>query len=160
MVPILPLTKHFWSGSRFTIVVIALSLLLLIAACREGSSEVTPTPSKPVMVTAMASYTIGELINDDGCIRIRNKDMNLDRVVIWPPDISTTIEGDQITIITGGVRGGTNEVVLNFGDQVMLSGGETTQVDETLLQNLPPGCEGLYWVVGFDVTPVQATDEP
>lgn len=156
----LPLNMYFWSGSRCVILMIALGLILSTTACQVGSSEVKPTPSKPVMVTAMASYTIGELINDNGCIRIYNKENNTDRVVIWPPDISTTIEGDQITIVTGIVSGDTNKVVLNFGDQVMLSGGETTQVDETLLQNLPPGCEGHYWVVGFDVTPVQATEEP
>lgn len=98
---------------------------------------------------------IGELINLDGCIRIRDGESGVNYAIVWTPDVSATIEGDAVRVISGMVSGNSSEVVLHFGDLVRLSGGETAHPDEELLENLPANCQGPYWVVGFEVGIVQ-----
>ena len=159
----LSLSTHFRSRIQLTILVIVFSLLIFLAACREKPPEVTITPTTPtpeVIITAWTAEVIGELINIDGCIRIRDRESDVNYAIVWPPDVSATIEGDEVRIITGIIRGNTSELVLRFGDIVRVSGGETMQPDEQLLQNLPPNCQGPYWVVGFEIASVQTTEVP
>ena len=167
------LRTHFWARIRLTPLVIVFTLLISLVACREKAPEVTaePTrevvvtawtaePTQEVVVTAWTAVVIGELINIDGCVRIRNPDIEVDYAIVWTPDVSATIEGETIRIISGIVRGNISEVVLNFGDIVRFSGGETSHPDEQLLQNLPSNCQGPYWVVGFEIAVVQTTVAP
>ena len=159
---LLSLSLLFRSKIRITSLVILFGLLLLLlTACGEKAPEkTTPVPSPEVIITAYASAVIGEILNVDGCIRIRSKDSNTSYALIWPPDVSATIEGDSVRIITGIVRKKPAEVVLHFGDMAFVGGGETAYPDEQLLKELPPNCQGPYWVVGFEVTPYQPTEEP
>jgi hypothetical protein len=113
-----------------------------------------------VMVTAYASVAIGKLWNEDGCIRIRSMNGNKSYALVWPPDVSATIEGDSLRVVTGIVRQKPTEVVLHFGEMVIIGGGESDSPDEDLLKELPPHCEGPYWVVGFKVAPYQPTEKP
>jgi len=157
------LSKRFWSRIRLANLAIVFSLLISLAACREKAPKVTitaTTPAPEVIITAWTAIVMGELINIDGCIRVRDRESDVDYALVWTPDMSARIEGDEVRIISGIVRGKTSEVVLRFGDIVRISGGETNHPDEQLLQNLPPNCQGPFWVVGLEIAPVQTTEEP
>jgi len=148
------------SRRRLANLVVLFGLLLILTACGDEVPDVTPKTSPEVIVTAWTSEVVGELLNVDGCIRIRDKESAIDYTLAWTPDVSATIEGDEVRIISGIVRGKSSEVVLHFGDIVRISGGETAQPDDELLQKLPANCQGPYWVVGFEIAPVQSTEEP
>jgi hypothetical protein len=157
------LKRRFWSRMRLTILGIVFSLLISLAACSENAPEVpaiAPRPTAEVIITAWTAEVIGELINLDGCIRIRDGVSEVNYAIVWTPDVSATIEGDAVRVISGIVSGNSSEVVLHFGELVRLSGGETTHPDEQLLENLPANCQGPYWVVGFEVGTVQTTEVP
>ena len=156
------LSSLFRSKIRFTSLVILFGLLLsMLTACGEKAPEkTTPVPSPEVIITAYASAVIINVKTIICQISIHSKDSNTSYALIWPPDVSATIEGDSVRIITGIVRKKPTEVVLHFGDMAFVSGGETAYPDEQLLKKLPPNCQGPYWVVGFEVTPFQPTEEP
>ncbi|GIW61074.1 MAG: hypothetical protein KatS3mg087_2140 [Patescibacteria group bacterium] len=157
------LSTRCFSRIRLIILVIIFSLLISLAACGEKIPKVTitaTTSTQEVVVTAWTAELIGELINADGCIRIRDRENAVDYAIVWTPDVSATIEGDKVRIISGIERGNINEIVLRFGDTVRVSGGETTHPDEQLLQNMPPNCQGPYWVIGFEIDTVQTTEMP
>jgi hypothetical protein len=137
--------------------VLMTSLLLALTAC-SGSSTAEPTPQ--VVITAWTAEVVGKLTHIDGCIRVVDQAQGIDYALVWTPDVSATIEGDQVRIITGIVRKKEREVVLQFGEMVRVSGGETTAPDEQLLNALPASCRGPYWVVGSEIAPVQATPDP
>ena len=142
---------------RFLCFVLLTSFLLALTACSE-SSKAKPTPQ--VVITAWTAEVVGELTNIDGCIRVVDQAHGIDYALVWTPDISATIEGDQVRIVTGIIRNQEREVVLQFGEIVRVSGGETSYPDEQLLNALPATCQGPYWVVGFEVAPVQAKPDP
>ena len=133
---------------------------LLFACSGQSVQKVTKTPSPEIIYTAYPSNLIGEIINIDGCIRIRSLDNNKSSAIVWTPDTSASIEGDQIRIITGIVRKDTSEIVFNFGDIVKIGGGESAFPDEELLKRLPPNCDGPYWIIGWSITAFQSTEEP
>jgi hypothetical protein len=154
------LSTRFWVRMRFTILVIVISLLLSLVACGEEKPDFPDKPSPEVIITAWTAEVTGELLNIDGCARILDRESNVDYAIVWTPDVSATIEGDEVRIISGIVRGNTSEIVLRFGDIIRVSGGETTHPDQQLLQTLPPNCQGPYWVVGFEISLVHTTKEP
>jgi hypothetical protein len=69
--------------------------------------------------------------------------------------MTTIIEMDTVRVVTGAITGNRKEVVLHIGEMVRLSGGETENLDEQLRQALPANCPGPYWVVGFEVGPLE-----
>jgi hypothetical protein len=142
------------------IILFSFSLAFLTACGLTSYEDNRTTPSPAVIMTAYASYKIGEIINVDGCIRIRDQHTNKSAAIVWTPDVSATIDGDQVRIITGIIRKETREFVFHFGDIVKIDGGESAFPDEELLQKLPPDCEGPYWIIGFSITPFQTTEEP
>lgn len=98
------LSMRFWSRIRLILLVSVFSLLIFLAACREKSPEVTitaTTPTPEVIITAWTAEVTGELINIDGCIRIRDRENNVNYALVWTPDVSATIEGDEVRIISG-----------------------------------------------------------
>jgi len=103
---------------------------------------------------------VGELLNIDGCIRIEDKASSVGYALVWTPDMSVTVEGDGIRIVSGIVRENQQEVVLHIGDTVRVSGGETKYPDEQLLRSLSPNCQEPYWVVGFEIATVQPAEKP
>lgn len=150
--------KLFPSRIRFSYLLIAFSLLLFLAACRAKAPTTTPTPE--VIITAYTALVTGELINIDGCLRIQNDQTHSDYALVWTPDFSVTMDGDEIRVIYGVVRNKTGEIVLHVGDTVRMSGGETMYPDEQLLQNISSNCKGPYWAVGFEIAPVQTVEVP
>ena len=111
-------------------------------------------------MTAWSALTFGELVNVDGCIRIRDKEMGVDHALVWTPDTSVVIEGDEVRVTTGIVRGSPSKVVLHFGDMIRVGGGETMHPDEELMPYIHPNCQAPYWVVGFGIDAIQPTEEP
>jgi hypothetical protein len=163
MIHFYSLSTRFCSRRRLTIIMVVSSLLISLAACREKVPEVTKpttTHTPEVIITAWTAEVTGELSNIDGCIRIRDRVSDVDYAIVWTPDVSATIEGDEVRVISGIVRGNTSELVLRFGDIIRISGGETTHPDEQYIQNLPPNCPGPYWVIGFEIDVVQTTELP
>lgn len=147
---------------------IMIIMLLVVAAC------VTQSPpsidmitqddaiaiSPQVVATAYTAILIGELIGVNGCLQVKS---NLDGAVYtlaWPPDTEVTITGNEVTVITGIMRGQTETITLHFGDNVRLSGGETEELSEQLRTLVKDSCSGPYWVMGFEIAHNQATAEP
>lgn len=133
-------------------VFILLSLLLTVTACNK-TPTVTPTPSQGIIATFMVSFTIGQVVEEDGCLKIVSK-ANTKNTLVFPADASTTIAGDQVTIVTGLVTGEREETILKFGDWAYIGGGELSMLGEELLNTLPSKCQvPPYWVVGHRVRP-------
>ena len=133
--------------------IIIMILLLIDSACVISpvpTSTVTPT-SEVVATFMLASFT-GQLAKEDGCLKMVYEDANIEETLVFPPDASATIEGDQVTIVTGIVTGNRQETVLKFGDWILVSGGELYSLPEGLVNTLPPKChEPPYWVIGDNV---------
>jgi len=134
-------------------------LLLGSSACVSEALTRKSTPTSEVVATAFAAAISGELVNGDGCIRLRR--IGIDHTILWPPDASWKIEGDHVRIVTGIVRKQPKEVIVHFGEIVTVGGGEIAFPDEQLLQSVPPHCrQGPYWVMGFEITIVSPTATP
>ena len=143
------------------IIVLFLIWTILLTSCGGQSFQKnTITPVPEAIYTAYPSYVIGEIMNVDGCIRIRSLDNNKSSAIIWTPDTLATIDGNQVRIITGIVRKNISEVVFHFGDIVKIGGGELAFPDKELLKQLPPNCDGPYWIIGSSITSFQLTEEP
>jgi len=139
-------------------------LLLLLTACNAQSKKTaTSQPTSEIIATAYASYMIGELVNNEGCIQVRDQNTQIAYTLVWPPDVTGTIEDGQVKVVMGIVRKKVSEIVLDFGDIVFVGGGEGGEgsfIDEKLLQQLPSSCEPPYWIVGFEVKKYQPTPMP
>ena len=146
---------------RLKIITLFLIWPVLLTGCGGQSlPKNTITPLPELIYTAYPSYVIGEIINIDGCIRIRSLDNDKSSAIVWTPDTLASIDGDQVKIITGIVRKDISEVGFHFGDIVKLGGGELAFPDEELLKRLPPNCYGPYWIIGLSITPFKLTTEP
>src|SRR3990172_3259643 len=144
-------------------VLILLSLILAEAACNTiptVTPTVTPTPTQGIIATFMLAVIRGQVVEEDVCLKIVYNDANMKDTLVFPPDASATIEGDQVTIVTGFVTGKREETVFKFGDWAFISGGELRYISEELLNTLPPKCQvPPYWVVGAEVRPAQPPGE-
>ena len=144
-------------------VLILLSLILAETACNKTPTvtpTVTPTPTQGIIATFMLAVIRGQVVEEDVCLKIVYNDANMKDTLVFPPDASATIEGDQVTIVTGFVTGKREETVFKFGDWAFISGGELSILYEELLNTLPPKCQvPPYWVVGAEVRPAQPPGE-
>lgn len=136
-----------------------ITLPLAVTAC-SASTTPTPTRSPRVIATYWTAELVGELVKDDGCLRVNSR-RGTSYLLVWPPDLSATIEDDTVRIVTGLVTGDRKEVVLHIGQTVRLSGGEgsISFMDEQTRQNVRANCPGPYWVVGINITPLEAVEE-
>ncbi|MFC1879719.1 hypothetical protein ACFLZW_07360, partial [Chloroflexota bacterium] len=60
----------------------------------------------------------------------------------------------------GLVTGKHQEVVIKYGEWVVLGGGIRDSIDEQLQLTIPDNCPGPYWVVGEIDEPSPVTPEP
>lgn len=105
----------------------------------------------------MEADLIGELVVVEGCLRVNSRYSDTSYLLVWPPDFTLNTENDAIQILNGA-----GQIVARVGDEVRISGGEIRSVeflDERVRQKLPAGCPGPYWIVGDEVSPVEATEE-
>jgi hypothetical protein len=103
------------------------------------------------VATAWLALLFGELVQIDGCVRVKDRDSDTSYLLVWPPDTAMTIEQDMVRIETGIVTGDHKEFVAHFGDQVRLGGGEETNINQELKSTVPAHCTGPYWVMGDEV---------
>jgi hypothetical protein len=120
----------------------------------------TPTTIPEIIATAWTASLVGKLEMIDGCLRVISVENDTDYVLVWPPDYSITIDNNKVRVVSGIVTGNHREILLNIGETVKMSGGETEQLSEKMYQSLPSNCVGPYWIVGFEVTPFKPTEEP
>jgi len=141
--------KRMLKGSLLVVAV-----LIAVTAC---SNKVTPalTPIR----TRLTALLFGELVEVEGCLRVKERDVGTSYLLAWGPEFAVTTENDAVQIVH---ENGT-KIVLHIGEMVRISGGEVKSVgylDEQVRQRLPAGCPGPYWFVGTEVSALEATKEP
>jgi len=132
--------------------------LLAMTACRSSfsaSSTTTPTAGPQVIATYWTAELVGELVEVEHCIRVNDRNSDTSYLLVWPPDITATVENDTVRVVTGILTGNRKEAVLHLGEMVHLSGGETRSLGDQLRQTLPANCPEPYWVVGIEVGPLE-----
>ena len=133
------MTSHFW--------LLGVALLSIVA-CTEPdlSNPYFPRQSHGDM-DRLTGDMEGELVSENGCLRIRNIERGYDHLVIWPYDSEMTTDGQGVRVrINDG-----SEVSLSVGEEVRFGGGSVplSYVQRRVLQPVPNECLGdLYWVVG------------
>ena len=109
-----------------------------------------PTVHFPQLKTRSASTMLalltGEIILEDGFLRVRANDDDEGHLIIWQTDCFLHSNEGVIEILD---RDG--QVVGRVGEEVCLGGGEipmTTSLERRLREPLPEHCEGPYWLQG------------
>jgi hypothetical protein len=89
----------------------------------------------------MMALMIGELVEADGCLRVRGaEDRGL--LVIWPYDHTLTVDAEGVAEIRDGI----GAVVARVGDTVEMGGGEASSLSGAFAAGLPQACTGPYWI--------------
>ena len=127
------------------------SLCALLSACAAPPVAVTstgPAPTTaPVAVTQLMAELTGTLQIENGCIRVQGSNDKGSILLVWPPDLSATIQGNSVHVVSGLVSGIHEEFVLQAGQSVDLGGGTFSDVNQQLKSTEAGGCPGPYWVV-------------
>ena len=126
---------------------------MLMVACTDAEGPEMANPNFPQRyeegTVRMQALLVGELVSDNGCLRVRNIEHGSDHLVIWPRDSEMTADGQGVLI------GDDSEVTLSVGEQVRFGGGELPLIHVQTLVALPipSNClGGSYWVVGEILT--------
>ena len=122
--------------------------LLSMVVCSEPESA---NPNFPQLREAPNSYMDalleGELVSENGCLRVRNIEHGSDHLVIWPYDSEMTADGQGVRVrISDG-----SEAILSVGEEVRIGGGESylSFLQRRVAQPIPSEClGGSYWVAG------------
>lgn len=142
---------------------ILITLAFAVIACNgrsENATEVVRDTSQlhPTPVsTRLTALLFGKLITVDGCLRVNESPGDTSYLLAWPPDFEVSVEENTVHIMKGDGQ----KVVLRIGEMVRLSGGEVYAIralSEPVRQRLPVNCPGPYWVVGIEVSPLNATE--
>ena len=125
--------------------------LLSIVACTEPANppNFPQLSGGPVGLDAMA---VGELVSENGCLRLRRIDGIDDgagRLLIWNQTADMTADGQSVRITDEfGVTSS-----FSVGDKLQMGGGEAylDHVQKNVVQPIPSNCPGPYWLVGLGV---------
>ena len=163
--------------------------IILTLACNQPASDQAannqpasnqPASDQPARIVGFPQYEgapmlpegskFGELIVVDGCLRLRRyphpnfpDQTPVSLLLVWPENFTLSTKGDSIQIINGA-----GLIAARVGDDVRFSGhgvcaegwcGITDIGEIDLLQPLPEGCPGPYWIVGEEVSAV-GPEEP
>ena len=111
---------------------------------------ITPVPDvfmpqlKQRDVTFMTALLIGDLVVENGCLRIQDVYTGQSRLVIWQADYYLTGNDGVLAVLDE-----TGAVVAQVGERVFMGGGEQSNVNEAEMhQPLPESCGGPYWRMG------------
>lgn len=121
---------------------VALSLILFVSGCSSSSS--LPTYDMP-FDSGPTGIQQGVLVEDRGCVYIREESIGHRWLVVWPQGYSR--EGETI-------RDKEGIAVAGIGQAVTLGGGEVPAnrwdvLRSLLLTEVPAGCrDGDYWLMG------------
>ncbi len=113
--------------------------------------EVVFIRQKPVegVGQVMAALATGRVVVDDaGCIRLKNRGSYDGDLIVWPPGYSMQTEGVKVHIVKED-----GETLARVGDRVELGGGQipahpgVREMYEKHLE-IPQKCTGPLWIVG------------
>lgn len=93
----------------------------------------------------MAALLIGELVKENGCLRVG--DENMSHLIVWPYDHTVTAAADG----TLHIRDDSGAVVARVGDGVRMGGGEVPSVESLTATEIPDRCGGPYWLAGSGI---------
>jgi hypothetical protein len=87
----------------------------------------------------------GELIVEDGCLRVSHADASNSALVIWQPDYFLNDNNGRIEIWN---REG--QVIARVGEEIKLGGGSASLAtfSSQLREPVPGQCKGPYWLMG------------
>lgn len=89
---------------------------------------------------------VGELVSENGCLRLRNVDHGTDHLLIWPDTAGMTADGEGVRVRDD------SGVTLSFsvGEGMQMGGGEMPldHVQRRVVHPIPSNCQGPYWFVG------------
>lgn len=116
----------------------------------EPEFPVTPAPGlffpqlRARSATSMTALLEGQLIEENGCLRVASSDSVNSRLIIWQPDYFLTLNGEQIEVLN---REG--QVPARLGEPISLGGGEVQLSNYVgqLRQPIPTACEGPYFLM-------------
>ena len=137
---------------RMTLHIVLLGIAVLaIVACTEPANppNFPQLSGGPVGLDAMA---VGELVSENGCLRLRRIDGIDDgagRLLIWNQTADMTADGQGVRITDeSGVASS-----FSVGEVLQMGGGETNldHVQKIVVQPVPSHCPGPYWLVGLEV---------
>ncbi len=133
---------------------------LSVSAC-QSSDIALPIHYEPPRTDLGGDYLAGELRMEDGCLRLYrigwdepgrtiNQQLHDIWLPVWPKNFSLQHEGEEIQIVDN--EGAT---VASIGDTVRLGGpshwsGQTRKIE--LEETIPDACQGLYYLVGDEVS--------
>jgi hypothetical protein len=106
-------------------------------------------PKQPPSAASMTALMEGQLIEENGCLRIAGQAGDASFLILWPFDSDLQLAGEGIEILNGS-----GEVIARVGQALRLAGGameSTTAMagfDEQILGLPLPACPGPYWVAG------------
>jgi hypothetical protein len=122
----------------------------MIDVCEPLLSEVAFPRQEPVdgPRESMAAELVGELVLEDGCLRIESIYGDGSYLTIWLPEFKIIFDGGVPVVLDGeGV------VVGKVGEEIYMGGGEGREQSmlACVRTQLPPTCGGPYWLVGEGV---------
>ena len=100
---------------------------------------------------------IGELVSENGCLRIRDIDGRDNYLLIWPNAAEMIADGQGVRVRDNSGASPSFHV----GEEMEMGGGEAkfSHVQEIVRQPIPRDCPGPYWLVG-EVSTTSATPSP
>ena len=134
----------------YLLVSISVALVLLsTVACSEPANP----PNFPQVrgnPDGLGALLVGELVSENGCLRLRRIDEGNDYLILWHQTADMTADGLGVRITNeSGVSSS-----FSVGEKLRMGGGVTRNLDdvqESLVQPIPGNCPGPYWVANFDV---------
>ena len=136
---------------------VCVSLLAIVLSSMAGCTE-AGNPKFPQLhggPVGLDALLIGELVSENGCLRLRDTDGRDNYLLIWSDTAEMTPDGQGVRVRDDSSLG----VSLSFyvGDEIWMSGGEAqfSHVQEIVRQPIPSDCPGPYWLVGVTVTSSQ-----
>ena len=128
----------------------------------EGPEVFFPQHDAPLGTDDGGSYWAGQLILDDGCLRVEvPPDVNGSggsSLLIWPSGYTLSAEDRVVRVADGNGR-----VAAHVGDHIRLSRATVSYKearDQSLIQGLPEDCAGPHFLVGDEVTAFDPDNEP
>jgi hypothetical protein len=105
----------------------------------------------------MEAELVGNLVLEDGCLKIESIYGNQSYLPIWPPEFTLSLDSDETEILDGD-----DVVVGRVGEEIYMGGGtgSLNSLSDCVRQQLPGYCDDPIWVVGDGVRPnIQSDSE-
>ena len=134
----------------YLLVTISVALVLLSTV---GCTEPANPPNFPQVrgnPDGMDAMLVGELVSENGCLRLRKIDEGTDHLIIWRQTADMTADGQGVRITDeSGVSSS-----FSVGEKLRMGGAATRNLDvvqKSVVQPIPGNCPGPYWLLSFDV---------